>query len=62
MINGQFDVIFRGQTIKSMELTDVKANLVGVFKSSPEAVEKLFSGKEVTIKKSFDYSTAMKFQ
>ena len=62
MIDGQFDVIFRGQTIKNRPLDEVKANLVKLFKSSPEAVEKLFSGDEVTIKKSLDYTTAMKYQ
>jgi len=62
MIDGQFDVIFRGQTIKNRPLEEVKANLVNLFKSSPEAVEKLFSGNEVAIKKSLDYSTAMKYQ
>ncbi len=62
MIDGKFDVVFRGQTIKNIPLEDVKTNLVGLFKSSPEAVEKLFGGSEVAIKKSLDYSTAMKYQ
>jgi len=62
MIDGKFDVVFRGQTIKNMDLDEVKTNLVGLFKSSPEAVEKLFSGSEVAIKKSLDYATAMKYQ
>jgi len=62
MMDGQFDVIFRGQTMKNRALDEVKANLVALFKSSPEAVEKLFSGDEVAIKKSLDYTTAMKYQ
>lgn len=62
MIDGKFDVVFRGQTIKNMALDDVKSNLVGLFKSSPEAVEKLFCGNEVAIKKSLNYTTAMKYQ
>lgn len=62
MIDGKFDVVFRGQTIKNMPLDEVKTNLVGLFKSSPEAVEKLFTGSEVAIKKSLDYTTAMKYQ
>jgi hypothetical protein len=62
MIDGKFDVIFRGQTMKNMPLDEVKANLVGLFKSSPEAVEKLFTGSEVAIKKSLDYTIAMKYQ
>ncbi len=62
MIDGKFDVVFRGQIIKSMELAEVKANLANLFKSSPEAIEKLFSGEEAVIKKSLDYTTAMKYQ
>ena len=62
MIAGQFDVVFRGQIVKNFELEQVKDNLVQLFKSSPEAVDKLFSGKEVAIKKSLDYTTAMKYQ
>ncbi len=62
MIDGQFDVVFRGQTIKSMQEDEVKANLMTLFKSTPEAIDKLFSGNEMSIKKSLDYGTAMKYQ
>jgi len=62
MIDGKFDVVFRGQIVKSFELDDVKANIVKLFKSSPEAVERLFSGDEVTIRKGLDYTAAMKYQ
>jgi len=62
MIGGKFDVVFRGQIVKSFEMADVKANLVKLFKSSPEAVERLFSGNEVIIRKDLDYAGAMKYQ
>ena len=62
MIEGKFDVVFRGQVVKNIELTQVKNNLVKLFKSSPEAVERLFGGKEVTIRKGLDYASAMKYQ
>ncbi len=62
MIDGKFDVIFRGQIVKSFEMADVKANLVKLFKSSPEAVDRLFGGKEVIIRKDLDYAGAMKYQ
>jgi len=62
MIDGQFDVIFRGQIIRSMEVAQVKQNLVTLFKSTPDAVEKLFGGDEVVVRKSLDYATAMKYQ
>ncbi|PHS14084.1 MAG: hypothetical protein COA86_16465 [Kangiella sp.] len=62
MIDGKFDVIFRGQIVKGRELNEVKNNLVSLFKSSLSAVEPLFSGADIKIKKSLDYSTAMKYQ
>jgi len=62
MIDGKFDVIFRGQIVKGRELNDVKNNLVSLFKSSLKAVEPLFSGADIKIKKSLDYTTAMKYQ
>lgn len=62
MIEGKFDVVFRGQTIKSMDVSLVKQNLVSLFRSSPAAIEKLFSGEEVAVRKSLDYGTAMKYQ
>jgi len=62
MIDGQFDVVFRGQIIRNMEVAQVKQNLVTLFKSTPDAVEKLFGGDEVVVRKSLDYATAMKYQ
>lgn len=62
MIDGKFDVIFRGQIVKGSDLNDVKNNLVSLFKSSLNAVEPLFSGADIKIKKSLDYATAMKYQ
>lgn len=62
MIDGKFDVVFRGQIVKSFELETVKSNLIKLFKSSPQAVEKLFSGGEVTIRRGLDYASAMKYQ
>jgi len=62
MIEGKFDVIFRGQIVKSFELEQVKQNLVQLFKSSPDAIERLFAGQEATIRKALDYTSAMKYQ
>lgn len=62
MIDGKYDVIFRGQIVKSLELAAVQDNLVKLFKSSPEAVSRLFNGNEVVIRKSLDYAAAMKYQ
>ncbi|MET1253721.1 hypothetical protein [Aliikangiella maris] len=62
MIDGQYNVVFRGQTVKSLEIEQVKANLVKLFKSTPEAIERLFTGGEVVIRKDLDYAAAMKYQ
>lgn len=62
MIDGKFDVVFRGQITKNFEIDQVKQNLVKLFKSTPEGVEKLFSGAEVVIRKDLDYTQAMKYQ
>jgi len=62
MIEGSFDIVFRGQIIKSVEIEEVKTNLAALFKSSPETIEKLFTGNEVPIKRGLDYLTAMKYQ
>jgi hypothetical protein len=62
MIEGQFDVVFRGQILKTTDVAEVKLNLAKLFKSTPESVDKLFVGGEVAIKKSLDYATAMKYQ
>jgi len=62
MIDEKFDVVFRGQIVKGRDLDEVKNNLVSLFKSSLNAVESLFSGADIKIKKSLDYVTAMKYQ
>ena len=62
MIDGKFDVVFRGQVIRNMDIDQVKANLVTMFKSTPEGLERLFGGNEVVVRKSLDYGTAMKYQ
>ena len=62
MIDGKFNVVFRGQIVKSVEKQAVKENLAKLFKSTPEAMERLFTGEEVVIRKDLDYAGAMKYQ
>lgn len=62
MSEEKFNVVFRGQIRKNFELHDVKQNLAQLFKSTPQAIENLFTGAEVTIRKSLDYPQAMKYQ
>lgn len=62
MIDGKFNVVFRGQIVKSFDLQTVKENLAKLFKSTPDAMERLFTGAEVVIRKDLDYAGAMKYQ
>lgn len=62
MIEGKFDVVFRGQIVKSLDEATVKQNLVKLFKSTPDAIDKLFTGQEMPIRKALDYTAAMKYQ
>ncbi len=62
MIDGKFNVVFRGQIVKSVDKQTVKENLAKLFKSTPEAMERLFTGEEVVIRKDLDYAGAMKYQ
>lgn len=62
MIDGKFNVVFRGQIVKSHDLSQVKQNLVKLFKSNDQAIERLFGGQEVVIRKDLDYAAAMKYQ
>ncbi|MCW8878051.1 MAG: hypothetical protein OQJ89_05880 [Kangiellaceae bacterium] len=62
MIDGKFNVVFRGQIVKSQDLTQVKQNLAKLFKSNEQAIERLFGGQEVVIRKDLDYAGAMKYQ
>ena len=62
MIDGKFNVVFRGQIVKNFEESQVKNNLVKLFKTTPEAIEKLFSGEPVPVRKNLSYADAMKYQ
>jgi hypothetical protein len=62
MIDGNYDVVFRGQIVKTLAISAVQANLVKLFNSTPEAVARLFTGNEVVIRKSINYTDAMKYQ
>lgn len=53
---------FRGEIAEGAERERVKANLAEMFKASPAQIERLFSGKPVTVKKGLDEATARKYQ
>lgn len=57
-----FNLVFSGELVKGSEVETVKANLVKMLKLSPGNVEKMFSGKTITIKKNIDTDTGRKLR
>ena len=57
----RFHILFRGQTVEGMEPTLVKMNLGRLFKSGPQQIDKLFTGKPVALKRDLDPETAAKY-
>lgn len=58
----RYSLIFRGDLVPGYTATDVKANLARLFKAGPEAVEKLFSGRPLAIKKGLSQAQGEKLQ
>lgn len=57
-----YDVFFTGQLVEGTDLATAKSNFAKLFKSSPEHLEKLFSGKPQAIKRGVDKAEALKFK
>ena len=57
-----FNLVFSGDLVKGSQEEAVKANLVRLFKLAPEQVDKMFSGKVITIKKNVDAETGRKLR
>ncbi|AMX01893.1 hypothetical protein [Microbulbifer thermotolerans] len=57
-----FSLIFRGDLVPGFTVADVKANFARLFKAGPGAVEKLFSGRPVAIKKGLSKAQAEQLQ
>jgi len=47
-----YDVIFNGQIVSGESIDQVKENLARLFKANEATIEKLFSSKNIAIKKS----------
>ncbi|WP_299595656.1 hypothetical protein [uncultured Microbulbifer sp.] len=57
-----YSVIFRGDLQPGYTVADVKANFARLFKTGPETVEKLFSGRPLAIKKGLGKAQAEQLQ
>ncbi|POP74584.1 DUF805 domain-containing protein [Pseudomonas syringae] len=61
MADSHFKIVFEGQVREGVELDTAKANLAGLFKSEPSAVQKLFSGQPVALKRGITYQDAERY-
>lgn len=58
----RFDIIFDGELIGDSQVDEVRARVKEYFKLSDEAVDRLFGGKSVTLKRKVDMDTASKYR
>ncbi|WP_024674777.1 DUF805 domain-containing protein [Pseudomonas syringae] len=61
MTDTLFKIMFEGQVRDGVEPDTAKANVAGLFKSDAAAVEKLFSGKPVTLKRGLIHAEAERY-
>lgn len=57
-----FDIVFKGELVRSFELSVVKKNISQLFKIDGAKLEALFSGKSVILKRNLDFDTAAKYR
>lgn len=58
----RYRIVFNGDLCPGVDLTEAKRLLGDAFHLEPERVERLFSGKPVTVRKDVDLETAEKYQ
>jgi len=58
----KFNLVFSGELARGADPASAKKNLGALFNISGEQVEKLFSGKRITLKKNLDFDTANKYR
>lgn len=57
-----YKVVFSGELSPTTDIDEAKKSLATVFKLKPEAVDRIFCGQRVTIRKNADTEAARKFQ
>lgn len=62
MSKEQYDLVFKGELAKGIELEQARRNLGALFKLDGPKLNALFSGKSITIKKKLDFETASKYR
>ncbi len=58
----RFDIVFRGETAPGVARATVARNLVQVFRTTPETVERLLDGGKHMLKRGLDADTAQKYR
>lgn len=61
MSENRFKIIFDGALLPGVEITTAKLNLAGLFKSDVTAIERLFSGKPVALKRGLSRADAQTY-
>ena len=57
-----YDLVFKGDRVKGVELGAAKRNIQALFKITENKVEVLFSGNAVTLKKGLSFEAASKYR
>ncbi len=57
-----FQVIINGQLAEGAEPTQTRQNIAKLFKTKVDAIEPMFSGKRICVKKNLNQATARKYQ
>ncbi len=61
MSENRFKIVFDGALLPGVEITTAKLNLADLFKSDVSAIERLFSGKPVALKRDLSHADAQTY-
>ena len=62
MSDDRYNLVFKGELVKSVALAQAKQNLSRLFKVTGSKLDLLFSGEPVVLKKNLDFDTATKYR
>ncbi len=62
MSEEMFQILVNGTLTEGAEIDQVKQNIAKLFKTSPDKVEPMFSGRKLAVKKGLDKATALKYK
>ncbi|VVM81315.1 hypothetical protein PS662_02336 [Pseudomonas fluorescens] len=61
MSENRFKIVFDGALLPGVDITTAKLNLAGLFKSDVTAIERLFSGRTVALKRDLSHTDAQTY-